>query len=179
MKQAVKRKAYYVSVIIALIVILVCAVIINRTLVNAPEIDMESISAEAGEPVSAYMAYVDSNGDIVVGIAEENDAEVQEIIDFVKNIQFEGEYTEDEESEERIADAWVIFYDAENRIASRMNFYAEGTHVWYDGARYIIDPSNMQTLIEYCNRYAVDEEDEKTQEELTPEPTALPEPEEN
>ena len=52
MKLSTKRKIYYTSVVFALVAILGSAVVINRTLVNTPEFDIEEISSEAGEPVS-------------------------------------------------------------------------------------------------------------------------------
>ncbi len=46
MKLAVKRKIYYISVVTALVTILVCAVIINRTLVNTSDDGLSDISIE-------------------------------------------------------------------------------------------------------------------------------------
>ena len=71
MKLSTRRKIYYTSVAVALMAILVSAVIINRTLVNTPKFDIESISESAGDPVSAYMAYVKEDGKLAVGITDD------------------------------------------------------------------------------------------------------------
>ena len=168
MKLSTRRKIYYTSVITALVVILASAVVINRTLVNTPEFNIEQISPEAGEPVSAYMAYGEGNGDVVVGIAEKDDEEVGAIIDFVRNIPL-GEPLENDEAQVFVADAWIALYDDHNRIASRLNFYDGGNIMWYDGKRYKGSPEMMQKLIEYCDLSA-----EEPKETPTPEPTAAP-----
>lgn len=168
-----RRKIYYTSVIIALIAILASAVTINRTLINTPEFDIDSISDGAGEPVAAYMAYIGEDGDVIVGIADSEDEHAAEIISFVKNMQLGGEYTGEAASGGKEVDAWVALYDEEDRIASRMNFYDGGTTVWYDGAKYNVDPSNMYRLIEYCDAHI-----EEPEETPTPEPAESSEPEE-
>lgn len=168
MKLSTKRKIYYTSVIAALTLILASAVVINRTLVNTPEFDIEQISPEAGEPVSAYMAYGEGNGDVVVGIAEKDDEEVGAIIEFVRNIPL-GEPLEHDGTQTLVADAWVALYDDHNRIASRLNFYDGGKIMWYDGERYESSPEMMQKLIEYCDASAAEVEDTPS-----PEPSATP-----
>lgn len=158
MKISTKRRLYYTSVIAALVIILACAVIINRTLVNTPEFNIEQISPEAGEPVSAYMAYTEGDGDVVVGIAEKDDETVGAIIDFVRNVPH-GQVIEADGTQARVADAWVILYDDHNRISSRLNFYENGNVMWYDGERYESSTETMQQLIEYCDASAADEEE--------------------
>ena len=172
MNQNTKRRVYYISVIAALVAILASAVIINRTLVNTPEFNIESISASAGEPIAAYMAYIDDEGSLVVGIAEENDPDTEQIISFVRNMQFESEAEPAEDKQNNVADAWVILYDKENKIASRMNFYEGGTVAWYDGKRYNCSPEQMQQLIEYCNANIKDEEHAEPEAESEEEQTA-------
>lgn len=158
MNQTVKRRIYYVSVIIALVTILVCAVIINRTLVNTPEFNIEEISAEAGEPVSAYMAYVSDDGEIVVGIAQAGDESLAEVINYVQNVPH-GDILDEKVPGSRTPDAWAVLYDDENRIASRVNFYDGGMTVWYDGERYRAERETMEQLIELCDANAVEEEE--------------------
>lgn len=159
MKISTKRRIYYTSVIAALVLILASAVVINRTLVNTPEFNIEQISPEAGEPVSAYMAYTDENGDVVVGIAESSDEAVGAIIDFVHNVPL-GQKLENDGTQISVADAWVILYDERNRISSRLNFYENGSTVWYDGERYESSPEAMRQLIEYCEASAASDEEE-------------------
>ena len=166
MNQSVRRKIYYVSVIAALVIILASAVVINRTLVNTPEFDIDSISDEAGEPVAAYMAYLDENDDLVVGISAKDGEATAEIIDFVRGMELLSEYTGDTAAQSKVADAWIVLYDDENRISSRMNFYEGGMAVWYDGTKYNVAPDNMQRLIEYCNATI------EKEEESAAEPTA-------
>lgn len=174
LKQSVKRKIYYVSVIAALVIILASAVVINRTLVNTPEFNIDSISDEAGEPSEAYMAYMNDEGELTVGIAEKDSPDAAQIIDFVRSMGFESEYTGENDTQGKVADAWIVLYDDENRIASRMNFYNGGTLVWYDGTKYNADPANMQRLIEYCD--ANIEEEETPTEQPSPEAEQSPLP---
>lgn len=174
MKHSVKRKIYYVSVIAALVIILASAVVINRTLVNTPEFDIDSISDNAGEPVAAYMAYLDENGDLTVGISAKGDEDTAEIINFVRSMEFLSEYTEENDAQSKVADAWIVLYDDDNRIASRMNFYEGGTAVWYDGTKYNVEPSNMQRLIEYCNANIEEEEEQTAEPPQDAEQTAQP-----
>lgn len=168
MTLSTRRKIFYSSVVVSLIVILASAVVINRTLVNTPEFDMESISDSAGEPVTAYMAYMAADGSVVIGISERDDADTSEIISFVKNMQLGEEYIQEEAAQiSESADAWIALYDDKNHVASRMNFYDDGNMVWYDGKRYNADPENMQQLIEYCNQ--------KVKEDRKEDPTSAPE----
>lgn len=162
MKLSTKRKIYYTSVITALVVILCCAVVINRTLVNTPEFDVEQISSEAGVPVSAYMAYTKADENLVVGIAEEED-DVAKIISFVQNISF-GEPLQDSESQTVVPDAWIVFYDDQNRIASRLNIYDGGKVMWYDGERYECTPEVVQQLMSYCDENATEQEETEANE---------------
>ncbi len=159
MKQSTIRRVYYTSVVVALVAILASAVIINRTLVNTPKFNIEQISPEAGEPVSAYMAYAKDDGNIVVGIAEEGDEAVGAIIDFVRNIPL-GEPLEDDEEQTRVADAWVVLYDDHNRIASRVNFYDGGNLMWYDGQRYQCSSELIKQLIAYCDENADEQQED-------------------
>ena len=169
MKLSTKRRIYYTSVIMALVAILASAVVINRTLVNTPEFSIEQISPEAGEPVSAYMAYGEGEGNVVVGVAEKDDEIVSGIIEFVRGIEL-GEPLENDGTQALVADAWVVLYDDHNRIASRLNFYDGGNIMWYDGERYLSSPELMQKLIEFC-----DESAEEPEETTSPEPSASPE----
>ena len=168
MKLSTRRKIYYTSVITALVAILASAVVINRTLVNTPEFNIEEISPEAGEPVSAYMAYAEGDGDVVVGIAENGDEEVGTIIEFVRSIPL-GEPLENNGTQALVADAWVALYDDQNRIASRLNFYDGGKIMWYDGERYQGSPEIMRQLIEYCDASA-----DEPEESSSPEPSTTP-----
>lgn len=163
MKRHTKRVIYYTSVITALIVILISAVTINRTLVNTPEFNIEEISENAGEPIRAYMAYVGENDEVVIGIADRAD-DVSEIIGFVHGIDL-GEPVEVPENEFNNLDAWVILYDKQNKIASRMNFYEDGLVIWHDGERYGGKPEYIETLKAYCDKFApLDELEEETEE---------------
>lgn len=166
-----RRKIYYTAVVIALVAILASAVVINRTLINTPEFDIESIAEDAGEPVAAYMAYIGEEGDVVIGIADSEDEHTEEIIGFVKNMQLGSESGDASTSAGKAVNAWVALYDSEDRIASRMNFYDDGATVWYDGGKYSVDPSNMYRLIEYCNAH-------REEPEATPTVTPTSEPEE-
>ena len=152
MKRHTKRVIYYTSVITALIAILISAVTINRTLVNTPQFNIEEISESAGEPIRAYMAYVDEKDDVVIGIADRAD-DVSEIIGFVHGIDL-GEPVEEELNEFNNLDAWVILYDKDNKIASRMNFYEEGMVIWHDGERYSGKAEYIETLKAYCDKFA-------------------------
>lgn len=171
MKLSTKRKIYYTSVITALVVILCAAVVINRTLVNTPEFDVEQISPEAGETVSAYMAYTKTDSNLVVGIEEEKE-EVEKIMSFVKSISF-GEPLENNESQTVAPDAWIVFYDDQNRITSRLNIYDDGKVMWYDGERYECTPEIVQQLMLYCDENAT--EYEETDEQETSSEEELPE----
>lgn len=164
MKRHTARVLYYTSVTVAIIAILVSAVIINRTLVNTPEFNIEEISESAGGPVSAYMAYVDENDDVIIGIAE-NTEDVAEIIGFVHGIDL-GESVEVPVNEFNNLDAWVILYDKDNKIASRMNFYEDGAIIWHDGERYSGKAEYIESLKSYCDKFApLDElEDEEIEE---------------
>lgn len=164
-----RRKIYYTSVILALVAILVCAVIINRTLVNTPKMETDAISTEAGEPIEAYMAYVDGDGVVITGIAEEGDEDTADIIALVKNSSFDSLYSGDSTSSGSVPDAWVVLYDNQNRIASRMNFYDGGASVWFDGMKYDSDPALMQTIIDYCNVNIRDEEKSVTETDTSEE----------
>lgn len=164
MKLSVKRRIYYTSVIISLIAILVSAVVINRTLVNTPKIDIEKVSDNAGEPVSCYMAYFDENDEIVVGITEDNDEALSEIIGYIKNVDLSSPIEKNDELKESL-DAWVILYDKDNKISSRMNFYNGGEIIWYDGERYEGIDGVMEKIIEFCD----------THKEETEEPSPSPE----
>ena len=150
MKLSVKRKIYYTSVIISLIAILVSAVVINRTLVNTPKIDIEKVADNAGEPVSCYMAYFDENDDIVVGITEDDNESLAEIIGYIKNQDLSNPIDQKDEIDVTL-DAWVILYDKDKKIASRMNFYNGGEIIWFDGERYEGTDGVMEKIIEYCN----------------------------
>lgn len=152
MQLSTRRKIYYTSVAAALVAILVSAVVINRTLVNTPEFDIESISESAGEPVTAYMAYVRTDGKLAVGISEEGDERTAEIIKFVNDHMFiDSIVPEEEAATAKTADAWVILYDSENRIASRLNYYDGGSVGWYNGKRFESRAEEMQQLMEYCD----------------------------
>ncbi len=163
MKLSTKRRIYYTSVIISLIAILISAVVINRTLVNTPKIDIEKVSDNALEPVSCYMAYFDENDEIVVGITEDDEA-LAEIIGYIKSADLSNPI--DKNDEEISLDAWVILYDKDNKISSRMNFYNDGEIIWYDGERYEGIDGVMEKIIEYCNTHK-----EET-EEVSPSPEA-------
>ena len=152
MKLSTRRKIYYTSVAVALMAILVSAVIINRTLVNTPKFDIESISESAGDPVSAYMAYVKEDGKLAVGITDDAGT-TAEIVQFIH-----------ETAVSSAPDAWVILYDGENRIASRMNFYDGGTTMWCDGCRFETDAEYMRRLIAYCDEN-IKEENEPVEPE--------------
>lgn len=152
MKRHTARVVYYTSVAVAIIAILVSAVIINRTLVNTPEFNIEEISHSAGEPVSAYMAYVDENDDVVIGIAETPE-DVSDVIGFVHGIDL-GDTVEVSEDEYSELDAWVILYDKDGKIASRMNFYSGGTVIWHDGERFGGAAEYIDTLKDYCDKFA-------------------------
>ena len=152
MKLSLKRKIYYTSVIISLVAILVSAVIINKTLVNTPKINIEMVSENAGEPVSCYMAYFDENDEIVVGITEDDDEALAEVISYIKSVDISYPI-EKEDDEELSLDAWVILYDKDKKIASRMNFYNGGEIIWYDGERYKGTDGVMGKIIEYCDAH--------------------------
>ncbi len=152
MKRHTARIVYYTSVITAMIAILISAVVINRTLVNTPEFNIEEISESAGEPKRAYMAYVDENDDVIIGIADRAD-DVFEIIEYVHGIDL-GEPITEEMSEQSELDAWVILYDKDNKIASRMNFYENGAIIWHDGERYSGKPEYIDSLKSYCDKFA-------------------------
>ncbi len=152
-----RRKIYYSSVIVALVAILCSAVVINRTLVNTPVFNVEEISSEAGEAVNVYMAYVNETGEAVVGIVEQEEEIFSELVSFVKNVPL-SEPIDAEQSENKTLSAWVVLYDDQNRIASRMNFYDGGRIMWYDGESYQGSDEVMKQLIEYCNLAAQEEE---------------------
>ncbi len=157
MTLSTRRKIYYTSVIAALVAILCCAVIINRTLVNTPKFSVEEISLKAGEPVNVYMAYVDEKGEVVVGIAEKEEEIFAELVSFAKNIPLSAPV--DSQSKNKTLSAWMVLYDEQNRIASRMNFYDNGTLMWYDGESYVGTKAVMDELIRYCDLAALEEEE--------------------
>ncbi len=151
MKLSTKRKVYYTSVITSLVAILVCAVIINRTLVNVPEYNFEEISNKAGECVHIYMAYVGENGETVVGSIDNDDELFAEAVAFAENISL-TDLADEDSAEKKKLSAWLVMYDDKNRIASRLNFYNSGNLMWYDGESYIGSPEVMNELINYCDR---------------------------
>ena len=162
MKLSTRRKIYYTSVAVALVAILVSAVIINRTLVNTPKFDIESISESAGDPVSAYMAYVKEDGKLAVGITDEAGT-TAEIVQFIHETAVSSAPMPNDNTK-KTPDAWVILYDGENRIASRMNFYDGGTTMWCDGCRFETDAEYMRRLIAYCDEN-IKEENEPVEPE--------------
>ncbi len=166
MKLSVKRRIYYTSVIISLIAILISAVVINRTLVNTPKIDIEKVADNAGEPVSCYMAYFDENDEIVVGITEDDQEALLEITDYIKSIDLSNP-VDKKDKEEMSLDAWVILYDKDNKISSRMNFYNGGEVIWYDGERYEGIDGVMEKIIEFCNTHKEETEEVSPSPEVT------------
>ncbi len=151
MKKQTKRRIYYISVIVSLVTILVCAVIINRTLVNTPKFEYDDSTVLAEEPVCAYMAYIDEEGNATVGIADEKNGDADAAIGFVKGISYTEEISEINISKNKIPDAWVVLYDGENRMSDRINFYDSGTVALLNGKCYKANPDDMQRLIELCN----------------------------
>ena len=97
----------------------------------------------------------------MVGIAEQDEEEFGELVSFVRGVPL-SDPIEEEESSRKTLSAWVVLYDEQNRIASRMNFYDNGGLMWYDGKSYTGSADVMNTLIEYCNKAAEDSEEEKT-----------------
>lgn len=167
MKKHTARVLYYTSVATALVAILVSAVIINRTLVNAPSFNIEEISESAGAAASVYMAYVDEAEDVVIGTSDEEE-DVANMLAFVNGISF-GEPLTDEESITSPLDAWIIFYDKDNKIASRMNLYSGGDIIWYDGKRYAGNAEIADMLKNYCDEYNAVEKEEKTADNISEE----------
>lgn len=151
MKRELKRRIYYISIITSLVSILVSAVIINRTLVNTPQLVEDNKSNSVSETASVYMAYIDEDGDVKVGIAEKGDKDTQEVIAFLNNITLLEEVSQQDTIKSRMPEVWAIMYDAENRMSGRVNFYDGGKITWYNDKCYHSLPEDMNKLVEYCN----------------------------
>ena len=170
MKKQTVRTIYYISIIISLVTILVCAVIINRTLVNTSEFVYDDSTVFADEPVSAYMVYIDGEGSATVGFADEQSGDAGAVVEFVRGVAYTKELPDANISKTRIPDAWVVLYDKENRMSDRINFYDKGTVAVLNGRCFEADPADMNRLIELCDMNVVKSNDEKaSEEELAPE----------
>ena len=167
MKKQTKRRIYYISIIVSLVTILVCAVIINRTLVNTPKFEYDDSTVLAQDPVCAYMAYIDEEGNATVGIADEKNGDAETVIGFVKGISYSDEIPGMQISKSRIPDAWVVLYDGENRMSDRINFYDSGEVALLNGKCYKAKPEDMHRLIELCNQSVLNNSaDENEVEEI-------------
>ena len=165
MKKQTVRTIYYISIIISLVTILVCAVVINRTLVNTPEFAFDDSTVLADEPVSAYMVYIDEEGNATVGFADEQSGDAGAVIGFVKSVAYTNVITDANISKTRIPDAWVVLYDKENRMSDRINFYDKGAVAVLNGKCFEADPADMNRLIELCDMNVVKSNDEESSEE--------------